>query len=120
MLSIRPSPRYDPGMAPLSTALGAIAPEAIPILCRRFHVRELSLFGSAVAGRFDSLRSDLDFLVTFEELSSSAYADAYFGLREALAELFGREVDLLTDAALKNPYLRRRVEAERERLFPPE
>ena len=71
-------------------------------------------------GRFDPAHSDLDFLVAFEELPSALYADAYFGLREALARLFGREVDLVTEPALENPYLRRSVEAKRVRLFPPE
>ena len=88
-------------------------------VCRRFHVRHLDLFGSAADGRFDPTHSDLDFLVTFEELPSEAYGDAYFGLRDALAGLFGREVDLLTERALENPYLRRRVEVQRQRLFPP-
>ncbi len=105
-------------MLPLPTALAAAAPATIPALCRRFHVRRLDLFGSAVNGRFDPLHSDLDFLVAFEELSGSAYADAYFGLRDALTELFGREVDLLTEAALENPYLRRQIDAQRRRLFP--
>lgn len=105
-------------MASLSTALAATAPDTIPDLCRRFHVRRLDLFGSAADGRFDPSRSDLDFLVVFEDLPGSAYADAYFGLRAALTELFGRDVDLLTGAALANPYLRRQVEAQRQRLFP--
>ena len=35
-----------------------------------------------------------------------------------LEALFGRPVDLLTEAALKNPYLRRQVEEERRPLFP--
>lgn len=92
---------------------------ALPDLCRRFGVRRLDLFGSAATGRFDPRRSDLDFLVVFEEpLAPSAYADAWFGLHAALETLFGRPVDLLTEAALENPYLRRRVEAERRPLFP--
>ena len=41
----------------------------------------------------------------------------FFGLREALEELSGRPVDLITDAALENPHLRRRVEIERRTLF---
>ena len=93
-------------------------PDDLPALCRRFHVRRLDLFGSAADGRFDPMRSDLDFLVAFEDLPEGAYADAYFGLREALAGLFGREVDLLTEPALENPYLRRQVEAQRKQLFP--
>lgn len=106
-------------MVLLPAALAAVAPDVLLTLCRRFHVRRLDLFGSAVDGRFDSRRSDLDFLVAFEDLPDPAYADAYLGLRDALAELFGREVDLLTEPALENPYLRRGVEARRQRLFPP-
>ena len=41
--------------------------EGLAELCRRFHVRTLDVFGSAVTGRFDPARSDLDFLVQFEE-----------------------------------------------------
>ncbi len=102
-------------------ALAVAVPDALPALCRRFRVRRLDLFGSAVEGeRFDQARSDLDFLVVFEEMpGGAAYADAYFGLREGLAGLFGRAVDLVTESALENPYLRRRVEAQRQRLFPP-
>lgn len=106
-------------MLPLPIALATAAADTIPSLCRRFHVRRLDLFNSAAGGCFDPLHSDFDFLVAFEEeLLDSAYANAYFGLRDALTELFGREVDLLTEAAMENPYLRRQVEARR-RLFPP-
>lgn len=100
-------------------AFGTTELSALPALCRRFHVRHLDLFGSATDGRFDAAHSDLDFLVAFDDMPEAAYADAYFGLREGLALLFGREIDLLTEAALRNPYLRRQVEAQRRRLFPP-
>ena len=106
-------------MSPTPTALAAATPDALPVLCRRFHVRRLDLFGSAVGGYFDPEHSDLDFLVTFEAMPSSLYADAYFGLREGLIELFGREVDLITEPALENPYLRRQIEMQRQQLFPP-
>jgi uncharacterized protein len=94
-------------------------PEVLLDPCRRFYVRRLDLFGSAATGHgFDSGRSDLDILVTFDPLSPADYADAYFGLREALEALSGRPVDLVTEAALENSCLRRRVESERRRLFP--
>jgi predicted nucleotidyltransferase len=86
-------------------------------LCRRCNVRRLDLFGSAATGRFESARSDLDFLVIFEPLAPAAYADAYFGLREGLERLFGRDIDLVTEASLANPYFRYQVEAERRNLF---
>lgn len=87
-------------------------------MCRRFQVRQLDLFGSATDRRFNPARSDLDFLVAFEDLPGSAYADAYFGLRDALVGLFGRDIDLVTEPALENPHLRRQVETQRRRLFP--
>ena len=88
---------------------------ALPALCRWFHVRRLYLFGSAATGQgFDPARCDLDFLVDFEPLPPAEYADAYFGLREALS---GRPIDLVTEPALENPFFRRQVEAERRLLF---
>jgi predicted nucleotidyltransferase len=86
-------------------------------LCRRHKVRRLDLFGSAATGAFDPARSDLDFLVEFEPLEPVAYADAYFGLREGLEAMFGRKIDLITRASLKNPYFRQSVLAERRPLF---
>jgi predicted nucleotidyltransferase len=86
-------------------------------LCRRFHVRRLDRFGSAGTHRFDPDHSDLDFIVEFEVAEPAAYADAYFGLREGLISLYGRSVDLVTEASLSNPYFRTRVTAERQTVF---
>ena len=95
-----------------------LPPDVLADVCRRHHVQRLDLFGSAATGKgFDPARSDLDFLVTFAPLPAGGYADAYFGLREALEALSGRPVDLVTEAALENPYLRRRIEKERRALF---
>jgi uncharacterized protein len=46
------------------------------------------------------------------------WAAAYFGLRDALETLFERVVDQVTEPALKNPYLRQRIEAQKRALFP--
>jgi hypothetical protein len=86
-------------------------------LCRRIGVRRLHAFGSAVRDDFDPATSDLDFLVEFDDLPPSAYAAAYFELKEGLEALFGRPVDLLTEPGLANPYLRERVTAERRRIY---
>jgi uncharacterized protein len=91
--------------------------QALAALCRRHHVRRLDLFGSAVTHRFDPAHSDLDMLVAFDDLPPGSYADAYFSLKQELESLFGRDVDLLTNAALQNPYFRREVEANRQTLF---
>ena len=86
-------------------------------LCRRFHVRRLELFGSAANGSFDPQRSDLDFLVEFETLSHGEYAAAFFALKEALEQLFGRSVDLVVPSAIRNPYFRQSVEQSKALLY---
>lgn len=86
-------------------------------LCRRHHGRRLELFGSAAAGVFEPASSDLDFLVEFENLDPPAFADAYFGLQEALSELYQRPVDLVIPAAVHNPYFLLSIERSRALLY---
>jgi len=86
-------------------------------LCRRYHVRRLELFGSAVAGSFRPGESDLDFLVEFEPLPAGAYADTYFGLLEALERLCGVPADLVVASAIKNPYFRQAVDQTKTLLY---
>jgi predicted nucleotidyltransferase len=50
-------------------------------------------------------------------MESGFYADAYFGLHAALESLFERQVDLLTERSIENPFLRRSVEATRRCLY---
>ena len=85
-------------------------------LCLRYHVLRLDLFGSANSGNYHG-ESDLDFLVEFQSLPTGEYADAYFGLLEALELLFGHSVDLVIDSAIQNPFFRQRVEETRTQLY---
>ena len=91
--------------------------EAVEQLCRRFRVRRLELFGSAVGKKFDPKSSDIDFLVEFEALEPDEYADTYFGLLEGLRELFKRNVDLVMVSAVKNPYFLESIERSRTLLY---
>jgi predicted nucleotidyltransferase len=86
-------------------------------LCRRFHVRRLDVFGSAVRGDFDPVRSDLDFVVEFERGHPLGGLEIYFGLKEALEALFGRKVDLVSEGAVQNPYLRKSIDENRETVY---
>ena len=87
-------------------------------LCQRSHARRLHLFGSATRPDFRPLDSDLDFLVELDEsLAPGAYSQAFFALKNGLEQLFQRPVDLLTPNALRNPHLRRRVEAEQVPVY---
>lgn len=89
--------------------------EAIAALCREYGVRRLAVFGSATTDRFDPERSDVDFLVEFDP--GTASLGTYFGLKRALEDLLGRQVDLVAPAALENPYFAARVGETREELY---
>lgn len=87
-------------------------------LCRRYRVERLYLFGSAAAGRFRPLSSDLDFIVEMADREpTAAYADRYLAFAEELERLFGRPVDLITEQSIRNPYFRREVEATRQLVY---
>jgi predicted nucleotidyltransferase len=73
---------------------------------RRLGVRRLGLFGSAVRGEATET-SDLDFLVEFDHKTF----DSYMEVKELLARLFGRRIDLVIAEAVK-PHLRERILGE--------
>ena len=87
--------------------------EEIQELCRRYRVRRLELFGSAVSDRFDPQSSDLDFLVEFNVVPPAEHAKDYFGLLFALTDLFGRDIDLVETGAIHNPYFLRAIAKDR-------
>jgi predicted nucleotidyltransferase len=76
-------------------------------LARRWKIKELAVFGSALRDDFSS-RSDVDLLVVFED-------DAHFSLfdlvdlQAELEQLLGRPVDLVEKAGLTNPYRRAEI-----------
>lgn len=73
-------------------------------LCRKYDVKRLDLFGSAVRGDFVPTSSDFDFLVLFERTPQGSAADRYFGLLDELRRLLRRPIDLVDVRAARNPY----------------
>jgi predicted nucleotidyltransferase len=86
-------------------------------VCRAHHVRRLAVFGSAVRDDFDPARSDVDLLVEFEPVGVEQYFDNKCDLRDSLHAVFARKIDLLTWKSIRNPYLRREIEATNELLY---
>ena len=77
-------------------------------LCRRHHVRRLSLFGSVMRDDF-SPQSDVDVLVEFEEGNGPSLA-GLVRLQDELSGIFGqRPVDVATSSILRNPYRRKSI-----------
>jgi uncharacterized protein len=95
----------------------ALRREELRVICRRFYVRRLDLFGSAARGDFDPKHSDIDFIVEFERDAPLHPFDTYFGLKEELEALFGRKVDLVELSAVRNPYLKASIDQSRENVY---
>lgn len=87
-------------------------------LCKQFGVTELYLFGSAASSSFNPAKSDLDFAVRFSnDVPVEDMADHFFGLSEALENLFDRKVDLVSIPALKNPVFIDELNATKVQLY---
>lgn len=90
--------------------------EEVAALCLRYGVRRLDLFGSAARGHDFTDASDIDLLVEYEPHRTPSLGPL-FDFRDALAALFGRDVDFVMPEAVKNPHLRAIIERSRERLY---
>ncbi len=78
----------------------------IAALCREYHARELSVFGSALRDAFRD-DSDLDLLVLFDPNAGIGLLDLA-ALQRRLADVIGRRADLVSKRGL-NPVIRQDV-----------
>jgi hypothetical protein len=85
-------------------------------LCAKHKVGRLFAFGSVLTNRFKN-NSDIDFVVDFNEVDLYDYADNYFDLKYSLENLFKRDVDLLEDKAINNPYLRQSIDSSKQLIY---
>ena len=85
-------------------------------LCYRYKVNRLFVFGSVLTDHFSS-ESDIDFVVDFSEIDIMDYADNYFTLKEELEKIVERDVDLLEEQAIRNPFLRKSIDSSKKLLY---
>ena len=85
-------------------------------LCSKHKVAKLFVFGSVLSSNFNS-KSDIDFLVQFYDSDLYNYADNYFNLKFSLEKIFQRDVDLLEEKAIKNPYLLKTIESSKQLIY---
>ena len=87
---------------------------ALAELCRRWHIRELRLFGSQARGdaRPDS---DVDLMAVFESGMTPGFA--FVDLVEDLKSFFGLDVDLITNLPLRNQAHRANIERDLTLLY---
>lgn len=90
--------------------------DKIKALCNKHKVSRLFVFGSILTDKFKQT-SDVDFIVDFEDIDLYDYADNYFDLKTSLEKLLKRQVDLLEDKAIKNPFLRQSIDSSKQIIY---
>jgi len=83
--------------------------------CRKWQITELALFGSALRDDF-TCDSDVDVLVTFAPTAKWSLSDVA-QMEDELRGVFGREVDLVEKAGLRNPFRRHHILTTREIIY---
>jgi len=90
--------------------------EEISALCQQNKVKNLYVFGSVLTDRFTD-SSDIDLIVDIDSNDPLDYADNYFNLKFALEDLLNRQIDLLENKAIRNPYLRESIDNSKTLLY---
>lgn len=75
------------------------------------------IFGSAVTGEFNE-KSDLDFLIRFQpDLDPLEKGELWWNLHDKLRGFFNREIDIVTENSLKNPYFIKELNETKELIY---
>ena len=89
--------------------------DTIAEFCRKWRIRELSIFGSALREDF-SAKSDVDFLVSFEP-GAPLDIDRLLDMKEELETRLGRPVDLVEKEAMRNPWRKHEILRTRQVIY---
>ena len=85
-------------------------------LCKTHKVKSLHAFGSVLTENFN-VKSDLDFVVDFQQIDVLDYGDNYYSLKFALEDIFNRNVDLLEQKAIVNPFFLKTINQNKKLIY---
>ncbi len=85
-------------------------------LGEKYQVSKMYVFGSVTKDSF-SETSDIDILISFNDLPIDQYTDNFFELHDDLEKLFGRKVDLLTESSISNPFFKEELQKTRQLIY---
>lgn len=86
-------------------------------LLKKHKIQSAYLFGSAVTDKFNE-QSDVDFLVNFKDgLEPLERGNLWWDLYDSLKDNLKREVDLVSENALKNPYFIKELNETKVKIY---
>ncbi|MDE7396791.1 MAG: nucleotidyltransferase domain-containing protein [Muribaculum sp.] len=92
--------------------------DKIIALCKKYRVAKLWVFGSILTDRFND-SSDVDFSVIFDKKNIPLldYADNYLDFLSELKRILSRDVDLVTEESLNNPYFIKSLNSTKRLIY---
>lgn len=85
--------------------------------CSSHQVKYLYAFGSSVTNKFDYEKSDVDLLVEIDNSDPIVRGEMLLSLWDTFEMFFHRNVDLLTDSSIRNPYLRKSIDSSKVLIY---
>ena len=85
-------------------------------LCKTHKVKSLYAFGSVLTEKFNN-ESDIDLIVDFQQLDVLDYGDNYYDLKFSLENMLKRNVDLLEQKAITNPYFINTINQNKKLIY---
>lgn len=92
-------------------------PEEFIGICKSFDIKSLYAFGSSLRDDFDEETSDVELLIEISAEDPISRGEQIMELWDRFEAFFKRKVDLLTSASLKNPFLRKSIEASKVLIY---
>jgi|SRR6056297_2222910 len=89
--------------------------KSIKKLCRTYHVDELFVFDAALINEYKPCK--YGFIVQFASMASGEYGDNYYALKNELKKMMGCELELIEKQALKNPFMKKIIDASKTTLY---
>ena len=87
-------------------------------LFAKYNVKSAYVFGSALNSNFSD-SSDVDLIINFEQnkLRPEEQGEIWWTLYDDLKTLLNREIDIINEKKLKNPYFRSAIEKSKELIY---
>ena len=86
-------------------------------LCKMYNVKNLYAFGSSITNSFDEKTSDIDLLIEIDLDDPLERGDSLLQIWGKFEVFFKRKVDLLTDSSIKNPILKKSIDATKILIY---
>ncbi len=91
--------------------------EKVAALCKEYQIEKLYAFGSVCTDRFNE-ESDVDLLYRFKEsVALQQYETNYLHFEDKVKMLFNRQVDLVPEKYLSNPYFIQKINETKTLIY---